>query len=49
MQHAMRALADTLPHAEHRALAGQMHIVKADAIAPVLSGFFHQQETSLER
>lgn len=41
MQNAMRALADALPGAEHRTLAGQMHIVKPKALAPVLSEFFH--------
>jgi len=40
MQAAIRALADVLPGAEHRTLEGQTHIVKAKALAPVLSGFF---------
>jgi pimeloyl-ACP methyl ester carboxylesterase len=40
MQNAMRALAEALPSAEHRTLAGQMHIVKPKALAPVLSEFF---------
>jgi pimeloyl-ACP methyl ester carboxylesterase len=40
MKHAMRALADVLPGAEHRVLAGQTHMVKAKALAPVLAGFF---------
>jgi pimeloyl-ACP methyl ester carboxylesterase len=36
----MRALADTLPCAEHRVLAGQTHMVKAKALAPLLAEFF---------
>ncbi|MBO2448488.1 alpha/beta hydrolase [Actinomadura barringtoniae] len=39
MQNAMTALADVLPDARHRTLEGQMHIVKAKAIAPVITGF----------
>jgi pimeloyl-ACP methyl ester carboxylesterase len=41
MRNAMRSLADVLPNAEHRELAGQTHLVKAKALAPVLSEFFH--------
>jgi pimeloyl-ACP methyl ester carboxylesterase len=40
MQNAMRALAETLPKARHRTLEGQMHVVKAKAMAPVLVEFF---------
>jgi pimeloyl-ACP methyl ester carboxylesterase len=40
MQNAMRALADVLPNATHRTLDRQTHIVKAKALAPVLSEFF---------
>lgn len=40
MQHAQRALADILPNAELRTLEGQMHIVKAAALAPLLKQFF---------
>ncbi len=48
----MRALADILPGAEFRALERQTHIVKPDALAPVLSEYFggrlalskHEQE-----
>jgi pimeloyl-ACP methyl ester carboxylesterase len=40
MQNAMRSLAEVLPNAEHRTLAGQTHIVKSSALAPVLSEFF---------
>lgn len=39
MRNAMRELADVLD-AEHRTLEGQTHIVKADALAPVLVEFF---------
>jgi pimeloyl-ACP methyl ester carboxylesterase len=35
-----RAIADALPHAEHRALAGVRHNVKMAALAPVLGDFF---------
>ena len=40
MRHAMRALADVLPNARHRTLAGQTHIVKPGALAPALVEFF---------
>ncbi|WP_135553658.1 alpha/beta fold hydrolase [Paenibacillus cymbidii] len=40
MRNAMQALANALPHAEHRTLAGQTHIVKPAALAPVLTHFF---------
>jgi len=40
MQNAMLALATTLPNASHRTLAGQMHIVQATALAPMLLQFF---------
>jgi pimeloyl-ACP methyl ester carboxylesterase len=40
MRNAMRAWAEALPNADHRTLEGQMHIVKAAALAPVLEGFF---------
>lgn len=40
MQSAMRNLADVLPNARHRTLEGQTHIVKAEALAPVLAEFF---------
>lgn len=40
MKHAMQALPGVLPNAQHRTLEGEMHIVKAGAIAPVLSEFF---------
>jgi len=34
------ALANAIPHAQHRTLEGQTHEVAAEAIAPVLVGFF---------
>ena len=40
MQHAMPALAQALPNAMHRTLPGQIHIVKAEAIAPIITQFF---------
>jgi hypothetical protein len=40
MRHAMQALAQTLPNANYRTLAGQTHMVKAEALAPVLVEFF---------
>lgn len=40
MRHAMKDLADVLPNAKHRTLEGQTHIVKAEALAPVLVEFF---------
>jgi pimeloyl-ACP methyl ester carboxylesterase len=45
MHHGMQALADVLPHARHRTLAGQTHMVKAKALAPVLAGFFADSAT----
>lgn len=40
MRNAMRALADVLPKARHSTLEGQTHIVKPQALAPVLVEFF---------
>ncbi|HUR03959.1 MAG TPA: alpha/beta hydrolase [Nonomuraea sp.] len=40
IRNGMRAWTDVLPNAEHRTLDGQTHIVKAEALAPVLEGFF---------
>lgn len=40
LRNAARAVADTLPDATHRTLQGQEHNVAAEAIAPVLAGFF---------
>lgn len=36
------ALAEAIPHAQHRTLAGQTHEVASDALAPVLTAFFKQ-------
>jgi hypothetical protein len=35
-----RALANAMPHAQHRSLAGQAHEVVAEVLAPVLVEFF---------
>lgn len=40
MRNGMRALADALPNAQRRTLPGQNHMVKRDALAPVLVEFF---------
>jgi pimeloyl-ACP methyl ester carboxylesterase len=40
MRNAMHALADVLPNARHSMLEGQTHIVKPEALAPVLVKFF---------
>jgi len=40
MRNAMRALADVLPNARHSTLEVQTHIVKPEALAPVLVEFF---------
>ena len=40
MANATRALADALPDAQYRTLPGQNHMVKPQAIAPVLTEFF---------
>lgn len=40
MRHSMQALAQTLPNANYRTLAGQNHMVKAEALVPVLVEFF---------
>jgi pimeloyl-ACP methyl ester carboxylesterase len=40
MRNAMRELAEKLPNATYHTLEGQTHIVKAEALAPVLVEFF---------
>jgi hypothetical protein len=40
LRHGVEALAAALPNARHRTLAGQTHLVKAKALAPVLREFF---------
>ncbi len=47
LQSAGQALADVLPDAERRTLAGQTHMVKAKALAPVLAGFFSAADRAL--
>jgi pimeloyl-ACP methyl ester carboxylesterase len=44
MQQAMTMLASVLPQAEHRSLQGQTHIVKPEALAPVLMQFFAESK-----
>lgn len=43
MRNTMRAIADVLPNADYATLPGQTHIVKAPALAPVLTKFFTAQ------
>jgi hypothetical protein len=38
----MWAFADVLPNARHNTLDGQTHIVKPEALAPVLVEFFEE-------
>ncbi len=40
MRNAMTELAEALPNAKHSTLEGQTHVVKAEALAPVLIEFF---------
>ncbi|WP_410670785.1 alpha/beta fold hydrolase [Amycolatopsis sp. cmx-4-68] len=40
MRHGVSSLAQVLPSAEYRTLPGQTHLVKATALAPVLTEFF---------
>jgi len=40
MRHGMKALGDVLPSAKYRTLDGQTHMLKAQAVTPVLSEFF---------
>jgi pimeloyl-ACP methyl ester carboxylesterase len=42
MRNAMRALAGVLPNASYRTLAGQTHMLKAGAMAPLLVEFFRR-------
>ena len=43
MTNGTRALADALPDARYQTLPGQNHMVKPQAIAPVLTGFFRTE------
>ncbi|WP_051355300.1 alpha/beta fold hydrolase [Mesorhizobium erdmanii] len=43
MQHGNEALAQALPNARHRTLAGQNHMLKPAAHAPVLTEFFNER------
>ncbi|MEA2306559.1 MAG: hypothetical protein QOH43_3839 [Solirubrobacteraceae bacterium] len=47
MQQAAHALVTSLPDARHRVLDGQTHNVKASALAPALTAFFSESQTSL--
>ena len=40
MRDAVRAVADALPHAQHRTLEGQTHDAATEAVAPALIAFF---------
>ena len=40
MQQAQVAIAEAIPGAEHRTIAGQTHMLKPDVIAPVLREYF---------
>lgn len=46
MRNAMAALAEALPGASRTTLPGQTHLVKAEAIAPVLAEFFAAGEST---
>jgi pimeloyl-ACP methyl ester carboxylesterase len=43
MKNGMKNLADVLPNAKHYVLEGQMHIVQAPAIMPILNNFFKEK------
>ena len=47
MRHAMQALAQTLPNANYRTLAGQTHMVKPEVLTPVLEEFFTGEPAKL--
>jgi hypothetical protein len=40
MRNAQKAIAAALPNARHAVLDGQNHMVKPEALAPVLTEFF---------
>jgi pimeloyl-ACP methyl ester carboxylesterase len=44
MRHGNKALADALPNASYRTLAGQNHMLKAAAHVPVLTAFFNERD-----
>jgi pimeloyl-ACP methyl ester carboxylesterase len=44
MQHGNKALAEALPNARYRTLAGQNHMLKAVAHVPVLTAFFNGRD-----
>ena len=47
LQHGTAALAEALPNACYTSLAGQTHMVRAKALAPVLASFFTSGERAL--
>jgi len=40
MRHGMQALTGVLPNAKYRTLEGQTHMLKPEAVTPVLEEFF---------
>ena len=44
MRDGMRQLADILPDSDYRTLPGQTHMLKPDAVAPVLTEFFQSHQ-----
>ena len=44
MRHGNKALAQALPDARHQTLAGQNHMLKPAAHAPVLTEFFNRRD-----
>jgi len=40
MRHGVKSLSDTLPNAKYRTLDGQTHMLKPEAVAPILKEFF---------
>lgn len=44
MRNGMKSLAAVLPNAKYQTLNGQTHMLKASAVAPVLTEFFNQEE-----
>jgi pimeloyl-ACP methyl ester carboxylesterase len=44
MQHGNKALAEAVPNASYRTLAGQNHMLKAAVHAPMLTVFFNERD-----
>lgn len=49
MRNGMKALADVLPNAEYQTLDGQTHMLKAEAVAPLLVEFFGGESVSAQQ